>query len=116
MHTIKFSDDYDKLPMKWEGTQAILIGIMYCPDIRGLKKRLPQLINYDTSYRGKYGRYELNFSEGIILSLFHINSCIPFTTIRRYTKDKYDYYNKCLGETFILERIDKQMQNTDRNN
>jgi len=98
---IKFSHDYQKLPPVWEGTQAILLGVC-CFPMKNLRNRLPQLIRYDTTFRGEDGAYPLDFEDGIILTFFHINTGTLFTTIRRYTPNKYDYYEGCLSETFTL--------------
>ncbi len=106
MRTLKFSHDYEKLPLNWDGTQAILIGIQYISDMKIFKNRLPQLIRVDTKFRGEEDSYELNFKEGILLTFFHLNSARLFTTIRRFTETKYDYYNSECQELFILKRVD----------
>lgn len=104
MNKLKFSHDYSKLPACWEGTQAILIGVQRIRDMDALKKRIPQLIKTDTMFRGDDGLYLLNFKEGILLIFFHLNTSSLFTTFRRYTDEKYRYYNKNAGETFELVR------------
>jgi hypothetical protein len=104
MNKIKFSHDYLKLPVIWEGTQAILIGIQYIPDMDRFKKELAQLVRADTMFRGEDGFYPLNFKEGIILIFFHLNSCELFTTIRRFTLEKFQYYEGERQERFELMR------------
>ena len=104
MNKLKFSHDYMKLPVKWDGTQAILIGVQHIEDMERFKKRLPQLIRADTMFRGEEGGYPLNFKEGILLTFFHLNSDKLFTTIRSFTEAKYHYYEGELQETFELMR------------
>ncbi len=106
MHTLKFSHDYEKLPLSWDGTQAILIGVQYISDMDRFKLRLPQLITIDTKFRGEEGSYELDFKEGILLAFFHLNSSRLFTTIRKFKESKYEYYHNEQQETFVLKRVD----------
>ena len=108
MEEIKFNNDYSKLPLNWEGTQAVLIGIAFCNSIEKLKKSMPQFVRHDTSIRNKkpYSTefYPINFEAGIILSFVHINSGIPFTTIRKYTIEKLKKYQSMKWETFKMVR------------
>ena len=46
--------------------------------------------------------YDLNFKDGLILVFIHYNSGVPFTTIRRNYKEKFEYYSNAIGETFVL--------------
>jgi hypothetical protein len=105
MNKLKFSHDYNKLPEKWDRTQAILVGVQYIANMEQFKMRLPQLIRADTIFRGEEGFYPLNFKEGILLTFFHLNSCKLFTTIRRFTEDKAEYYAGEQMETFELMRV-----------
>jgi len=105
MNKLKFSHDYMKLPVKWDGTQAILIGMQHIEDMERFKKRLPQLIRMDTMFRGEEGFYPLTFKEGLILVFFHLNSGTLFTTIRRFTKEKSEYYQREELEIFELIRV-----------
>lgn len=105
MNKLKFSHDYTKLPPNWEGTQAMLIGVQYISDMERFKRRLPQLIRADTEFRGENGSYELNFKEGILLTFFHLSSARFFTTIRRFTETKYEYYEGEQQEMFELVRV-----------
>jgi len=102
MKSIKFSEEYMKLPIIWKGTHAVLIAVTPF-DIDFLKKGLPQFIEYDTKFRAKEGNYSLDFKDGLVLTFIHINTGIPFTTIRRNYKEKFEYYTTAIGETFILE-------------
>jgi len=97
--------DYDKLPLSWERTQATLLSVTYCEDMERLKRSHPQFIRYDTIFRNKKGEYPINFKEGLILVFIHINTGLPFTTIRRYTEKKADYYESKKWHTFELLRI-----------
>lgn len=105
MNRIKFSYDYDKLPLAWNGTQAVLVGVCQA-DIERIKKSMPSFIEYDTTHRGGHKKYPLDFKDGLILSFIHINTGRPFTTIRRNTSEKYDWYLSCLGETFDMVLIE----------
>lgn len=102
MKTIKFSNDYEKLPKIWEGTQATLIS-MTDVDISKLKNSHPAFIKYDSKIRGKDEYFPLDFDRGLILVFIHHNTGIPFTTIRRFTPRKADYYHMSVLETFKLE-------------
>lgn len=101
MKEIKFSHDYEKLPRNWEGTQAILLAVEPS-NVEEVKRRFPQLIEYDTKLRGKNEHYKLNFDEGILLIFCHINTGIIFMTIRKHTTDKYAYYHHAKAETFVM--------------
>lgn len=105
MHTIRFSHDYEKLPIVWKETQAILWAVVYVPDMDKLKNRLPQFMNEDTKIRGKDEHFPIDFKEGLVLFLTHINTGRTFTTIRRSTPDKRAYYEKEAGNTFILQEV-----------
>ena len=106
MNKLKFSHDFEKLPVYWEGTQAILVGVLHIPDMEIFKKRLPQLIKADTLFKedGLWQWYSLNFKEGILLTFFHLNISCLFTTFRQFTDEKYRYYEENAGETFELVR------------
>jgi hypothetical protein len=105
MNKLKFSHDYTKLPVKWDGTQAILIGVQHIEDMDQFKKRLPQLIRADTFFRGEEGSYPLKFKEGLLLTFFHLDTCQIFTTIRRFTDEKSEYYQDRELEIFELVRM-----------
>jgi len=104
---IKFSHDYEKLPEDWEGTQAVLLGMEIIPDMDNWKKRFPQLIELDTKFRGEEGHYNLDFKEGILLFFIHLNTARLFTTIRRYTPYKQEYYENNIFKSFIMVRLNE---------
>lgn len=101
MNKIKFSNSYEKLPINWPETQAVLIGISVV-DIPWLKKTFPQLIDVDTKLRNSTEHYPLDMKQAIVLTFFQIGSSILFTTIRRYLPSKYEYYKGELWKTFEL--------------
>jgi hypothetical protein len=103
MKEIKFSADYEKLPVNWEGTEAVLIGVKNTT-LPFLKNKMPKFLEYDTKYRGHEGNYIIDFDEVLILTFIHINSGMPFTTLRRKTKEKMNYYIGLVSETFKLVR------------
>jgi hypothetical protein len=100
---IKFSEDYGKLPLNWEGTMATLIAV-YPEKVDTIKKRFTAFWRYDTTYRGKVGQYNLKFEDALILVFIHQNTGMPFTTIRRNYPQKFEYYAASIGESFKLVR------------
>ncbi len=102
MNKIKFSHDYEKLPLNWTGTRAVLFGVQYINDMDNFKNRFPQLIAQDTKFRDEMGSYKLNFEEGLLLVFYHLRSETFFTTLRRFTPDKSEYYQEREQETFEL--------------
>jgi len=106
MNKIKFSEDYEKLPMNWEGTQARLVAVKTI-GINYFRFAIPQFLIYDTTYRYKPGRYELDFDDGILLVFIHLNTGKPFTTIRRFYPAKFRYYKSRETQTFTLLRDEK---------
>ena len=115
MNTLKFSHDYEKLPLIWKGTQATLISMTQV-DINELKKSHPAFIKYDTKIRGEDKYFPLDFDEGLILTFIHHNTGIPFTTIRRFLPNKADYYHMAVLESFILKYNDGEERKKDGNN
>ena len=101
MKNIKFSEDYEKLPLNWIGTQAILISVTP-HKISKLKMAVPSFIYYDTKFRNKNDFYIFDFEDCLILTFIHINTGKPFTTIRRNYMEKFEYYINSIGETFSL--------------
>jgi len=66
MNKIKFSEDYEKLPVDWAGTEATLIGV-YPEKVKKLKARYSLFLEYDTKVRGEDRHYPLNFNDALIL-------------------------------------------------
>ena len=104
MKEIKFSHNYKKLPENWEGTCAVLLSVSYIPDLERWFLKLPQMRELDAKFRGEEGYYQFDFKEGLLLIFLHLNSSKLFSTIRRFTDWKWDYYKESVYETFILER------------
>ena len=99
---IKFSEDYEKLPIVWAGTQATLIAV-YCEGVERIKNEYTAFWKFDTKIRGEERYYLLNFKDAIILAFLHHNTGIIFSTIRRNYKEKFEYYSNSIGEVFILK-------------
>jgi hypothetical protein len=80
--------------------------VSYCKDIQGLKTELPAFIDYDSTIRTEdpmnQEKYPLDFKEGLILMFVPKQTGVPFTTIRRYTPQKLEYYEGCLWKTFKM--------------
>lgn len=104
MNKLKFSHDYEKLPLNWDGTQAVLWMVWHVADMKDFTNRFTSLIKQDIKFRGEDGEYELNFKEGIMLIFHHLNSGKLFSTFRRYTPEKFMYYHSKQTETFKLVR------------
>lgn len=98
---IKFSEDYEKLPNVWAGTQATLIAV-YPESVERIKNRYTSFWHYDTKVRGQDKHYPLTFTDAIILVFIHHNTGRLFPTIRRNYKEKFEYYVNSLGESFVL--------------
>ena len=105
MKTIRFSHFYSKLNHACEDVAvppktAMLLEV-FLVDSRDLHKRF---IEYDTSYFDKkeqtWKHYKL--PTGRVLVLLFKSVDLLFTTIRRYTPRKYDYYRNCRGELFNI--------------
>lgn len=101
MKEIKFSHDYEKLPLNWEGTIATLVDVIR-EDLRAIREAAPCFIEWDTKYRNEEGSYNLDFDDAIILR-FETDTA-SFTTIRKYTLDKWKYYYMSKGEKFKMVR------------
>ena len=85
MNQIKFSHDYPKLHGQ---RSAELLSVC----IRDRGTLTDKFVDYDTTYDG--GKYPLPPNKYLVL-VFLGNELIPFTTVRRYTEEKYNYYDYC---------------------
>ncbi len=95
MATIKFSHDYPKL---WGQNKAELIEVVIISQNEILDK---DLIEYDTkNSKGDY--YQLP-NDDLIQLVFVGNKRIPFCTLRRFTREKYNYYKNLIGELFEIK-------------
>src|SRR4030042_4739006 len=106
MKSIKFSDDYEKLPRDWVGSSATLFSVSRV-DLDVWKRRHPKFFNYDTKFRGKLGNYQLNFKDALLLVFVPLGfGAAPFTTIRRFTPEKFEFYRGSVGEEFMLQKTE----------
>lgn len=97
--TIKFSNDYHKLAGVANGSLCYLIEALEV----NLEDLSPEFLSYDTGYWG--GHYKLP-KKGKYLLLFFLNIKgvdILYTTLRRWTPKKAEYYKKNIGEVFVTE-------------
>ena len=96
---IKFSHWYPKLP---EMSDRALLMQVFEIDRKDIS---PVFLEYDTKYfHGDHGEdryYKLPDGKLIVL-LFYGNDDTVFTTIRRYTPGKFDYYKSCEGKRFKI--------------
>lgn len=99
---IKFSEDYEKLPVFWNGTHATLLTV-FPVKMETIKNRYTAFWKFDTKIRGEERYYPLNFKDAIILVFLHHNSGKLFPTIRKNYKEKFEYYTNQIGETFQLK-------------
>lgn len=107
MKTLKFNKEYDKmLENKWEKPpqRAILMEV-FLVDSEALH---PRFVEYDTLYfdeeKNNWAYYTLPAGKVIVLLLrtdFH--EPMIWTTIRRYTPKKWEYYKKARWEEFRIE-------------
>ena len=95
---INFEDNYPKLHKQ---DYALLLSVRVVPVI-DLDK---EFIEYDTKKSdGSY--YQIPKKDDIILLCFVGDKNIPFTTRRKYTKQKHNHYKSMIGQWFrvvILE-------------
>ena len=103
MLKINFSDIYDKLLNRYNDVIeiAILLGVYEI----NLEEQDQMFLNYDTDY-GKYklpkkGKYLMLLFEKIE-PLSYENGRNLFTTLRRYTPKKIEYYKLHIGEKFNI--------------
>jgi hypothetical protein len=114
MIAIKFSHVYYKMPEEVDGsptTQAKLMQIFVC-DAKDLSDIF---IRYDTAYydTGCIGYYELPKGKVIVIILNSGNEWTGYktwTTIRRWTPAKEEYYSKHVGEdvSIVIEEANQK--------
>jgi hypothetical protein len=91
---IKFSHEYPKLHGQ---ESAQLLAVCLCQRSQLTDK----FIEYDTAFDG--GHYPLPPGKYMVL-VFLGNEMIPFTTVRRFTEEKFRYYNSGVGQIFNIVR------------
>ena len=101
MLTIKFSHRYFKLP---DVDKAILLHV-FVDDFSNIK---PEFYDYDTAFKSPTSfltaHYELPKEGKCIVLLFEAGGR-AFTTIRRHTPEKYEYYHSNVGKSFQIVRL-----------
>lgn len=108
--TINFSFEYTKL---YYQETALLVAVY-----KTTKQRLSKLfLSYDTCYHADNAVkfYDLPETELIFL-IFLGDQNIPFTTVRRYTDKKWNYYKSSIGQIFELKRGLDKFDNTQNDN
>jgi hypothetical protein len=116
MNSIKFSHVYPKL---WEQTSAKLVHV----EVVDAAHLDPELVEYDTRYRGdryreaevvdedncgvgrhgyRYSYYKLPKSGNLLQLVFLGNKGIPFCTLRRYSNSEEAYYRTNIEEVFDI--------------
>jgi hypothetical protein len=107
MKQIKFSHKYDKMVNNYYNLipkTAFLMEVF----IVSSNELYKDFIEYDTMYfNGEKCRFEYyELPKGKVLILFLkssiSNETMIWTTIRRFTEQKYKYYNKARGEEFEI--------------
>lgn len=92
---IKFSETYTKIPkVVLKEKQSMLLA---CFEVH-YDELHKFFIDYDTEFEG--GQYRLPNAPLIVLLLKWDG--ILWTTIRRYTREKWEYYKNLEGETFEI--------------
>ena len=96
MIKIKFSHEYDKLPRTWKQQET---WIVHASEV-DLEKLPKDFLYYDTAYteHGLTGHYDLPKKGKFILLLLFQPPRGLFTTLRRWTTEKWKYY-KALENT-----------------
>ena len=97
MPEIKFSHDYPKL-------HAQKAARLLCVELRNRSELPEDFIEYDTVFiqeegtfpGNRTGHYELPSGRLLVL-VFLGNNLFPFTTVRRWTKEKERYYRNLVG-------------------
>lgn len=108
MKTIKFSNEYNKMfnNVAEAVPKTALLLEVFLVDSKDLH---PRFIEYDTAFTdpvtNKIGYYKLPKGKVIVLLLrsAKFEGSMIWTTIRRYTPNKYDYYRKLRWEMFKIE-------------
>lgn len=96
MNTIKFAHNYNKLQYP-DVAQAILLEV----NLVSLHCMSKTFLDWDT----QNGLLKLPKSGTYIYLLFAKDDCNLFTTLRRYTEKKYEFYLSKIGEMFAVEII-----------
>lgn len=98
MLKIKFSHWYSKMPNCLRNGDKVQLLEVFKKDFEDLGYKF---IWYDTLRRNSSDRYNLPEAGPAIILLLHYHNDI-FTTVRRYTDDKYNYYTENIGNDFVV--------------
>lgn len=90
---IKFSHQYTKFGENYPPFEATLIQT-FITNYDNLSKAF---LDYDTTHTE--GQYAVP-KTSLILLIFHIPGGMCFTTLRRFTQQKWEYYKGMVGELF----------------
>ena len=106
---LKFSYDYYKLPVNWEGKLARLAHV----HVIELEEQSPAFLEFDTRIRspedspwGPFKHYPLPSKGKALFLLFWCDGTV-FQTVRLHTPSKEEYYRSMIGSLFKLERVKK---------
>jgi len=102
MNKIRFSHMYDKLRGVDLSKPAVLIRMEEIQDIRMLPENF---LVYDTKYHNSNGDkeyYPLKKDQKYLLLYFMDDKGLLFTTIRRWTPGKWEYYFQSQGYGFDI--------------
>ena len=106
VNTIKFSHGYHKLPIGIfeRGSKSRLLQVLKV----NFKDLSPAFVGYDTIYGTRQTgieKYPLPEGELILLILQDEAFLQIYTTIRRYTPEKWTYYKSQEGELFNIKLV-----------
>ena len=100
MKQIKFSHDYEKLPLKMK--KATLLDVQNI----NLEDQTLAFLEYDTMYinrkKGEMEHYPLPKKGRFMILLLRSDTGTFFTTIRRRTPEKDKYYCESIGDEFEI--------------
>lgn len=107
--TIAFAHEYPKL---YNQTHGVLLALF-----KTHRSKLHEmLISYDTMYvEGNERKFYHLPDDYLIVLIFMGNFNIPFSTIRRYSDKKFDYYSQLRGKKFIFKREYDKYDNSELN-
>lgn len=91
---VKFSHNYEKLPPRIKGA------VLYAVIPIAIEYQTMQFIGYDTKYvvGGVPNFYPLPTKGKYMVLCYLSESGAFFTTIRRYTPNKFGYYHSMIGK------------------
>lgn len=104
MKTIKFSHNYTKMPYGTKtGDKFTVLEVLVIDNIMSFHG---SFLRYDTQYikeDGNIGFYGDLPSGKVLLIFLHNSYSGLFTTIRRWTQDKENYYKDLIGQEIEIQ-------------